>query len=287
MRTTRTIRTIRTIRGMQRLSRDHVAKGGTIGLVPTMGFLHDGHLSLIKRVARYADLVVTSIFVNPTQFGPQEDFNRYPRDVKGDIAKVRAAGGHVVFLPKAGEMYPEGFQSWVEVDQLTRRLEGAERPGHFRGVTTVVAKLFNVVRPDAVVFGMKDFQQAIVLRRMTLDLGYPIRFIIAPTLRESDGLAMSSRNRYFTPEQRPEAIALYRALSKARKMFRAGARSAAEIRKAMTAVTKKVSPGAQIHYISFNDFQTLEEVRTVRAGVVVSLAVTIHGVRLIDNMKLS
>jgi len=223
--------TIRSIRRMQQLARQTAAEGKTIGLVPTMGFLHEGHLSLIRRAKRAADVVITTIFVNPTQFAPHEDLARYPRDEKGDIKKIKAAGGDIVFIPKADDIYPDDFQTYVTVEKLTRGLEGKSRPTHFRGVTTIVAKLFNITRPDVALFGMKDFQQASVLRQMTRDLGWPIKFIVAPTVREKDGVAMSSRNKYFTPDQRTEARCLYFALRTAKAMVKSGITDTAKIGK--------------------------------------------------------
>lgn len=277
---------VRSVRKMQLLSRRLAAQGKRIGLVPTMGFLHDGHLSLIRRAKKEADIVITSIFVNPTQFAPNEDFNRYPRDERGDVRKIKSAGGDIVFIPKVTDIYPEGFQTYVSVETLTKSLEGSVRPGHFRGVTTIVAKLFNLTRADAAVFGMKDFQQSVVLRRMAEDLGYPIKFIAAPTVRESDGLAMSSRNKYLDTQARREAVCLYRALRTAKQMVQAGESNAATISKEMRSVIRATCPTAQIDYIAFTDFRTLEAVKKVKPGTVVSTAVRVHGVRLIDNMKL-
>ncbi len=277
---------IRSISRIQKAVRRIAAEGKTIGLVPTMGYLHDGHLSLIGRARKEADVVIVTIFVNPTQFAPSEDLSRYPRDEKGDLRKIRGAGGDIVFAPTAGDMYPEGFQTYVSVEELTKVLEGEARPGHFRGVTTVVAKLFNLTRPDVAVFGMKDFQQATVLRRMTRDLGYPMKLIVAPTVREETGLAMSSRNAYFTPGQKAEAHCLYYSLRSARALVRAGERSVAKIRREMTAVIKGTCPTAAIDYIAFTDIETLRAVKTVDRRTVCSMAVRVHRVRLIDNMKL-
>lgn len=271
---------------MQKLVRLLTAGGRTIGLVPTMGYLHEGHLSLIRRVKRSADVVITTIFVNPAQFGPKEDLRRYPRDEKGDIRKIRLAGGEIVFIPSAKEIYPADFQTWVQVEKLTQSLEGKIRPTHFRGVTTIVAKLFNICRPDVVAFGMKDFQQAVVLRRMTSDLGYPIKFIIGPTVRERDGLAMSSRNAYFDAQGRREAICLYRALVTARFMVQAGLCKTTQIEREMRAVIAGTAPSAKIDYIAFTDFDTLEPTKLVRNGTICSLAVRVQGVRLIDNLAL-
>lgn len=280
------MQTIRTIKKMQAAARKLAAGGKTIGLVPTMGFLHQGHVALIRRAKKQADVVVVSIFVNPAQFGPHEDFDKYPRDEKGDIAKVKKSGGDIVFIPSVQDIYPEDFDTFVEVASLSHVLEGASRPGHFRGVTTVVAKLFNIVRPDVAVFGMKDYQQAMVLKRFTRDLGYPIRLVIAPTLREEDGLAMSSRNKYFDEFQRWEAVALYYALRSAREMVRAGETRTSRIEKEMRSTILATCPTAEIDYIAFTEFASLEPVKKVVKDTVASLAVRIHGVPLIDNMKL-
>jgi pantoate--beta-alanine ligase len=277
---------IRSVKKMQATARMLAEEGITVGLVPTMGYLHEGHLSLIRRAKKVADIVITSIFVNPTQFAPHEDFNRYPRDEKGDIKKIRAAGGDIVFIPKAAEIYPPDFQTFVTVEKLTAGLEGASRPTHFRGVTTIVAKLFNICRPDVAVFGMKDYQQAIVLKRMTVDLGYPIKFIIAPTVRERDGLAMSSRNAYFTPEQRREALCLYYALRTAKAMVQSGVLDTKKIEREMRAAIKNTCPSAEIDYIAFTDLKSLTPLTKVVRNTVCSLAVKVHGVRLFDNMKL-
>jgi len=278
---------VRSIKSMQTLARDLVRQKKKIALVPTMGFLHEGHLSLIRRGLKQADIVITTIFVNPAQFAPNEDLARYPRDEKGDIAKIASAGGKIVFIPKAKDIYPERFETYVTTEKLTQKLEGSSRPTHFRGVTTIVAKLFNITRPDIALFGMKDFQQAMVLKRMTLDLDYPIKIIVAPTVRESDGLAMSSRNKYFTPEQRAEAICLYRALSLAKKMVAQGETSTVQIKKQMLAEIKAICPSSQVDYISFNRLDGLHEVTRIAPGTVCSLAVRLYNVRLIDNLRLA
>ena len=280
------MRTLRTIKQIQRVTRKLAAEGKRIGLVPTMGYLHEGHLSLIRRAKKEADVVITSIFVNPTQFAPSEDLAKYPRDEKGDLRKIKSAGGDIVFAPDAKEIYLPDFQTYVNVEELTEVLEGNIRPGHFRGVTTIVAKLYNLTRPDVVVFGMKDFQQAVVLKRMTRDLGYPIKYIIAPTVRESDGLAMSSRNSYLTPAARKEAICLYLALTRARQLVKQNIRRTKAITEEMRAVIKKTCPTAEIDYIAFSDFATLADVDTITGETVCSLAVRLHGVRLIDNLLL-
>ncbi len=281
------MKTVRSIKAMQSVVRKLAAGGKKIGLVPTMGFLHDGHLALIKRAKRDADIVIVTIFVNPAQFAPTEDLSKYPRDEKGDLKKIKSAGGDFVFMPKAEDIYPDDFQTYVTVEDVTRTLEGASRPTHFRGVTTIVAKLFNITRPDVAVFGMKDYQQAIVLRQMTKDLGYPIKFVIAPTVRERDGLAMSSRNKYFSPQQRPEALCLYFALLTAKEMVKSGEGSCRKIEKEMREVILATCPTAEIDYIAFTDSSSLRALTKIAPDTICSLAVRLHGVRLIDNMKLA
>lgn len=277
---------IRSIKKMQATACRLAREGKTIALVPTMGYLHEGHLSLIRRAKKAADVVITSIFVNPTQFAPHEDFARYPRDEKGDIKKIRAAGGDIVFIPRADDIYPPDFQTYVTVEKLASQLEGAFRPTHFRGVTTIVAILFNICRPDVAVFGIKDYQQAIVLKRMTVDLGYPIKFIIAPTVRESDGIALSSRNRYLSGRQRQEALCLYYALRTAKAMVQSGVVDAKKIENEMKAAIKSTCPTAAVDYIAFTDFDSLRPLKRVVKNTICSLAVKVHGIRLIDNMKL-
>ena len=258
---------------------------GSVGLVPTMGYLHEGHLSLVRRARQECDQVIVSIFVNPTQFGPQEDLSRYPRDLERDLRLLEPLGTDLVWLPTAEIMYPPGFQTWVEVETITRPLEGAMRPGHFRGVATVVAKLFNAVQPEKAYFGQKDAQQAAVIRRMARDLDFPVEIVICPIVREPDGLAMSSRNVYLDPEQRKAATVLYRSLSAAKQAYQAGERDAEEIRETMKEVLRK-EPLAEVQYVSCADYDTLEELETVSGRALLSLAVLIGKTRLIDNMVL-
>ncbi len=280
------MQTIRSITKMQKASRQLAARSKTIALVPTMGNLHEGHLSLIRCARKTADVVIVTIFVNPKQFGPKEDYKKYPRDEKNDIAKIKKAGGDIVFIPKATQIYPDDFQTYVTVEKLSQTLEGKSRPEHFRGVTTVVAKLFNITRPDVAIFGAKDFQQSKVLKQMTKDLGYPIKFVIAPTVREKDGLAMSSRNRYFTVEQRHQACCLYYALRTAREMVKSGIKDVRTIKSEMRAVIKATSPKCKIDYIAFTEFDSLKPVSKASKSTICSLAVCVHNVRLIDNMRL-
>lgn len=272
---------------MQACSRALVAEGKRIGIVPTMGFLHEGHLSLVKRAKKLSDVVITTIFVNPTQFAPDEDLDKYPRDEKGDIAKIRMAGGDIVFIPETSNIYPSDFQTYIEVENITKFLEGTIRPGHFRGVTTIVGKLLNITRPNVAVFGMKDYQQAMVIRQMVKDLDYLVKIVIEPTVREKDGLAMSSRNKYFTSAQRKEAVCLYASLVVARNMVRSeNVKDVSTIRKEMMDVITDICPTAEIDYIAFTDYETLVSVKNIDNNCICSLAVRVHGVRLIDNMRL-
>ncbi|MDD3730753.1 MAG: pantoate--beta-alanine ligase [candidate division Zixibacteria bacterium] len=280
------MQTIRSVKKMQAVAWKIAAGKMKSALVPTMGALHDGHLTLIKRARKAADIVIVSVFVNPAQFGPKEDFKRYPRDEKGDLKKIKKAGGNIVFMPKAVEIYPADYETYVSVEKMSGVLEGVVRPGHFRGVTTIVSKLFNITRPDVAVFGMKDYQQAIVIKKMTRDMGYPVEIIIAPTVREEDGLAMSSRNRYLDEIGRWEAVCLFYALRTAQEMVKAGIFDTRLITREMQAVILATSPSAQIDYIAFTDKETLTTVKKVVKNTVCSLAVRLHGVRLIDNMKL-
>lgn len=277
---------IRSIKKMQAVSRQ-LSANSTIGLVPTMGFLHEGHLSLIRKAKKHADKVIVSIFVNPTQFAPSEDLAKYPHDEKGDIAKIIKAGGDIIFIPNKDSIYPDGYETYVNVEKITQALEGKSRPTHFQGVSTIVAKLFNIIRPDVAVFGQKDYQQAIVLKKMVRDLDYPIKMIIAPTVREKDGLAMSSRNKYFNAKQRKEAVCLYQALKLAKQLAKSdNVTDMAKLRSAMRKIIRNICPSAKIEYIAFTDFETLKAVKQANKNAICSLAVKLHGVRLIDNMKM-
>jgi len=258
---------------------------GTVGLVPTMGYLHEGHLSLIRRAKEECDHVVVSIFVNPTQFGPKEDLSKYPRDLDRDLTLIESLGADLVWAPTAEIMYPQGYQTWVEVEAITRPLEGAMRPGHFRGVTTVVAKLFNGVQPHRAYFGQKDAQQAAVIRQMTRDLNFPIEIVICPIVREPDGLALSSRNVYLDAEQRKAATVLYRSLSAAKNAYEDGERDAEKLRQIMKDVLTS-EPLAQMQYVSCADYDTLEELETVTGKTLLSMAVFMGKTRLIDNFVL-
>ena len=255
-----------------------------VGFVPTMGYLHEGHLSLVRQARAENPSVVVSIFVNPTQFGPQEDFKSYPRDTQSDLSVLEAMTD-VVFMPSAAEMYPVRFNSWVDVGKITERLEGASRPGHFRGVTTVVAKLFNIVQPARAYFGQKDAQQAVVIKKMVADLNMNLEIVTLPTVREPDGLAMSSRNTYLNPEQHQAATVIYQALCLAQELWSQGERDAEKLRQEMTALIQK-EPLADIDYISIADAETLDELSRVKTPALVSMAVKIGETRLIDNIIL-
>jgi pantoate--beta-alanine ligase len=261
--------------------RIRAAMTGTVGAVPTMGYLHEGHLALVRRARAENDHVVVSIFVNPTQFGPTEDYARYPRDPERDLALLRTEGVDAVFMPSVEEMYPEGFATYVNVERLTERLEGAHRPGHFRGVTTVVTKLFHILQPHRAYFGQKDAQQLIVIRRMTRDLAFPVDIVDVPTVREPDGLAMSSRNVYLSPDERRAATVLFRALERARQLWDAGVRDGDRLREAMREVVDS-EPLARADYVSVADPETLEELGAIQGRALASLAVRLGSTRLID-----
>jgi pantoate--beta-alanine ligase len=256
-----------------------------MGLVPTMGYLHEGHLSLVRRAREECDHVAVSIFINPTQFGPAEDLSKYPRDLERDLSLLEPLGVDLVWMPTPEIMYPPGYQTWVEVEGITRPLEGAMRPGHFRGVTTVVAKLFTGVQPQRAYFGQKDAQQAAVIRQMTRDLNFPIEIVVCPIVREPDGLAMSSRNVYLEPEQRRAATVLYRALNAAKAAYENGERDAEKLRGKMKDALAD-EPLAEAQYVSCADYDTLEELDTVTGKALLSMAVFIGKTRLIDNMIL-
>ena len=270
---------------MQRRSLELRSQGKTIGFVPTMGYFHEGHLSLMRRARQECDVVVVSIYVNPLQFGPREDFNRYPRDLQRDLKMAEEVGVDIVFAPKDEDMYPEGYQTFVEVTELTRSLEGFYRPGHFRGVTTVVAKLFNIVLPHKAYFGEKDFQQLRVVQRMVRDLNFPVEIVPCPTVRETDGLAMSSRNTYLNPEERRAATVLYRALKAADELFKSGERNAAKLKAKVWEVLATESL-ARPQYVEIVDAQTLEPIFTVDRPAVILLAAFVGQARLIDEWVL-
>jgi len=280
------LRVIKTVKEMQEASIGARANGAAIVLVPTMGFLHDGHRALLKRGRAREGLLVLSIFVNPSQFGPKEDLSAYPRDLEADLRMAEEEGVDIAFVPDASEIYPEGYSTWVEVEGLSDRLCGASRPGHFRGVATVVLKLFNSVLPDKAVFGRKDFQQLCIIKRMAADLDLRVEIIGVDTVREPDGLAMSSRNSYLTPEERRAASAIPAAIEEARRAVAGGERKVSEIIKKCKNIIEKERL-AVVDYIKVCHQESLDEVDEVRGGSVLFLAVRIGRARLIDNAILS
>ena len=274
---------IRVVSEMQAVCR---SMSEPIGFVPTMGFLHAGHVSLVNQSRKDNASTVVSIFVNPTQFGPKEDFEKYPRNEERDLAMLGKAGVDVVFMPAANEMYPQGFHTWVEVEGITQRLEGVARPGHFKCVATICNKLFNIVQPDRAYFGQKDAQQVLVIQKMVTDLNMNLEIVVAPTLREPDGLAMSSRNSYLKHDERKAAAVLYRALLKAKNMRQADEYDSETIRGAMMEMIQ-AEPLIKIDYISIADAHTLEELERIDRSALVSLAVRFGKTRLIDNILLT
>jgi len=276
------MRTVNTIAGMKAAAIEARSKGKTIGFVPTMGYLHEGHLSLVRESRKSADVTVVSIFVNPLQFGPQEDFRRYPRDPERDAALLEKEGVDILFLPENREMYPEGYRTSVEVAGLQDKLCGRSRPGHFRGVATVVLKLFNIVRPDYAFFGQKDAQQVVILQKMVQDLNADMEIRAMPIIREPDGLAMSSRNAYLSAEERRAALVLSSSLGEARRMFENGERAAGPIRERLSSAIAAESL-ARIDYVEIVDPSSLEPVERIDGEALVALAVYIGKTRLIDN----
>jgi len=276
------VQVVHTIAGMKKLRRKCK---GSVGLVPTMGYLHEGHLELVRQAKSENRAAVATIFVNPTQFGPSEDFKSYPRDLDRDLALLEKAGADIVFVPSDREMYAGGYDTWVEVRGITAKLEGKSRPTHFQGVTTVCNKLFNIIEPDRAYFGQKDAQQAIVIQKMVSELNMNLEVVVCPTVRESDGLAMSSRNTYLSKEERVSAVVLYKSLCLAKDMHDRGERDAAAIKQAMNSLISGVA-AAKLDYISIADTGTLDEVEMIGGKVLVSLAVRLGKPRLIDNIIL-
>ena len=278
-----TMQVVRQIKEMQKISDRLREKGKRIGFVPTMGYLHDGHVSLVRKAKELCDSIVVSIFVNPTQFGPGEDFQRYPRDEEGDREKLERAGVDFLFMPEAGEMYPPRYQTSVEVAEVSKGLCGDFRPGHFRGVATVVAKLFNIVKPHAAVFGEKDYQQLLVIKRMVEDLNFDIEIIPGTLIREEEGIAMSSRNAYLSPEDRKRATVLYRSLVKAKELVDSGEKRTYNIVQAVEKMIGSVE-GVSLQYVEVRDAETLERVERVSGPAVIAVAAMVGSVRLIDNI---
>jgi len=275
-------KTIEEIRGLAKAAR---SKGKKIGLVPTMGALHVGHISLFEAAAKNCDFVVVSIFVNPIQFGPGEDFEKYPRPLEADLEICRKARVDVVFAPEPEQMYPAENITWVNVEKLTEPLCGRSRPGHFRGVTTVCAKLFNIVAPDAAYFGQKDAQQAIVIKRMAADLNMPLEIVICPTVREPNGLAVSSRNQYLTEQQKKDAAHIYKSLQTCRRLIDAGTTETRQIIAEMQKILQQI-PSGQIEYVSIVDAETLDSIEKIEGKILAAVAVKLGPARLIDNILL-
>ncbi|MDP4094635.1 MAG: pantoate--beta-alanine ligase [Bacillota bacterium] len=277
------MRTIEKISDLKAIIKSQKVSGKSIGFVPTMGYLHEGHLSLVKHAADENDFVVMSIFVNPTQFGPNEDLDKYPRNLDGDMQLAEQAGVDVIFLPKVSEMYPEGYKTYISVEKITERLCGKSRPGHFRGVATVVCKLFNIVEPDKAYFGEKDAQQVVVIKQMVRDLNMGLEIVPCPIVREADGLALSSRNTYLTKGQRNSALVLSTSLFHARDMIKNGERRVNAI---LDYLKKNISSeeAANIDYIEIVDADTLEPLNVVEKRVLIALAVKFGTTRLIDNV---
>lgn len=276
---------MKTIISLDKLKASRLSLVGTVGLVPTMGYLHEGHLSLIRRAKDECENVAVSIFVNPSQFGANEDLSKYPRDLERDLSLIEPLGVDLVWTPTPEIMYPTGYQTWVEVDAITRPLEGSMRPTHFKGVTTVVAKLFNAVQPHKAYFGQKDAQQAAVIRQMTRDLNFPVDVIVCPIVREADGLAMSSRNKYLEGDDRKAATVLFRALSATKELYEGGERNAGALRGKMKEVLAS-EPRATMQYVSCADYDTLAELDVIKGKTLLSMAVMLGKTRLIDNFVL-
>jgi pantoate--beta-alanine ligase len=277
MEVTKTIEEVRSLVSAAR------STGKRIGLVPTMGALHIGHISLIEAAVKDCDFVVVSIFVNPTQFGPGEDFEKYPRPFEADLKICRQAGADVIFAPTPAEMYPRENLTWVTVEQLTEPLCGRSRPGHFRGVTTVCSKLFNIIAPDVAYFGQKDAQQAIVIKRMVADLNMPLEIIVCPTVREPNGLAVSSRNQYLSKQQKEDAANIYKSLQKCREMIETGTTDSQKIIAEMQRILQQI-PSGQIEYVSIVDAETLQSIEKIAGEVLAAVAVKVGPARLIDNI---
>lgn len=279
------MRIYHTIAEIREFVRQARGKGHSIGFVPTMGYLHEGHLELMRRAREQCDTVVVSIFVNPTQFGPGEDLASYPRDLERDARMAEGVGADAIFNPGAEEIYPAGYCTYVDVERITEYLCGASRPGHFRGVATVVSKLFNIVKPDYAFFGQKDAQQVLIIKRMAADLNMEVEVVTVPTVRERDGLAMSSRNIYLEPEQRRAALVLSKSLNRAAEEVRAGERNAAKIRQLVIDMIK-AEPLADIDYVEIYSHPDLEPVESIEGPALLALAVRMGRARLIDNIIL-
>jgi pantoate--beta-alanine ligase len=282
---TRPMKFIRTIKDIKKHLGQIRSRRQRVALVPTMGYLHEGHLSLIREARRLASVVVSSVFVNPTQFSPSEDLDRYPRDLSGDKRKLKHEGVTIMFAPDTAEIYPEGFQTYVDVTEVTRDYCGATRPGHFRGVTSIVNKMFNIVKPDVAIFGQKDYQQLVAIRQMVRDLSMEVDVVGMPTLREEDGLAMSSRNAYLSPSQRQQATAIFRGLRKAKRLLDSGERDSAELAAVVLDLLRE-EQDIRVEYVSVCDPETLERIPEVESSAILLVAIRIAETRLIDNIRL-
>lgn len=276
----------RSIRSLKKHIHEIKKRHKTIGLVPTMGFLHEGHMSLIRKARQDTDCVIVSIFVNPAQFGPKEDFRKYPRDLKNDLGLCEKVGADIIFTPKPKDMYPDSYSTYVDVERITRGLCGASRPGHFRGVATVVMKLFNITAPDIAYFGQKDCQQAVVIKKMAEDLNMNVRIKVMPVVREKDGLAMSSRNVYLNPEERVQARSIYKSLKLAKELFDNGEKDAGKIINKMKRIVER-QPEAKIGYIKIVDTKNLSCIKKISGKALVAIAVWAGKTRLIDNIILN
>jgi pantoate--beta-alanine ligase len=269
---------------MQDTSRGYVLRGRTIGFVPTMGALHEGHLSLVRRAKQDNDITVVSIFINPIQFGPSEDFQKYPRDTEGDMQKLQEKEVDIIFLPEISSIYPENFLTYVEVEKISERLCGAFRPGHFKGVATVVTKLLNIVKPTKVYFGQKDFQQAIIIKQLVKDLDMDVDIVVCPTIRERDGLAMSSRNAYLDKKQREASTVIYKCLKEASDLMKSGIIDAGYIKGVMHDRLLKESLVSGVDYAGVYDPVTLNELSEIKGDALLAVALKMGETRLIDNM---
>jgi pantoate--beta-alanine ligase len=277
------MRIVTTIKQLQKSLNEARKKGRTIGFVPTMGYFHEGHLSLMRCAKKENDFCVVSIYVNPAQFGPKEDFKKYPRDLKRDSSMIAKENVDILFIPSNNDIYPNRYLTYIDVENISKTLCGAFRPGHFKGVATIVAKLLNIVQPNAMYLGQKDAQQVVVLKTMVRDLNFPVKIKVVETMRETDGLAMSSRNKYLSSQDRIEATVLYKALLEARKQIKAGERSASKIKAVIKSLVQKKSEG-KIQYVECVDANTLETLKRLEGQVLIALAVFFGKTRLIDNI---
>ncbi|HDS01294.1 MAG TPA: pantoate--beta-alanine ligase [candidate division Zixibacteria bacterium] len=278
------MKTVKSLKSMQRLAGRLKCEGKKIAFVPTMGALHEGHLALIRKAKKLGDVTVVSIFVNPAQFGPSEDFSKYPRTFKEDRRRLRDLKVDYVFYPDRESTYPPDYETYVNLEKMSKVLEGQFRPIHFRGVATIVTKLLNIVQPDIAVFGQKDYQQSVIIKKMVRDLNLPVKIVIGKTVREESGLALSSRNKYLDEEQKKRATVLYKSLMHARDMIRNGERNASKIKRSMRLMIDRMA-GTKIDYIAITDDERLEQVRRLSGKFTISLAVWLDEVRLIDNIS--